>query len=78
MQRTLSWITAVVVLALSALAVVVGVNLMPNMARAQKIGTFVPWMFTWGIITVTVLMGIVLAVYLIASAGNDDLSSHHA
>jgi hypothetical protein len=54
-------------LALSALAVMFGVNMLPASATMQgKLGTTAPLIITWGMIWITVAMGIVLAIYVFA------------
>ena len=55
---------AIVVLALGALLVVFGMNLMPTQETAIAKGSIAPWRLTWGMIWATVAMTIVLAGYL--------------
>ena len=63
------WIvSAVVVLGLAALSLVLGTGLLPPRATAQEAGTIVPWFFTWGLITSTALIGVILAGFLIKVA----------
>ena len=70
MNRSPLWkVVAVVVLALGALLVVFGLNLMPTQEVAISKGSIAPWRMTWGMIWLTVLMTVVLAVFLF-SAGN--------
>jgi hypothetical protein len=70
MNRSLLWkVVAVVVLALGALLVVFGLNLMPTQEVAISKGSIAPWRMTWGMIWLTVLMTVVLAVFLF-SAGS--------
>jgi len=57
-------LVAVIVLALGALLVVFGMNLMPTQETAIAKGSIAPWRLTWGMIWVTVLMTVVLAGYL--------------
>ena len=65
MQRSAVWkVVAIVVLALGALLVVFGMNLMPTQATAIAKGSIAPWRLTWGMILLTVLMTVVLAGYL--------------
>jgi len=65
MQRSPVWkLVAIVVLALGALLIVFGMNLMPTQATAIAKGSIAPWRLTWGMIWVTVLMTVVLAGYL--------------
>jgi hypothetical protein len=70
MNRSPLWkVVAVVVLALGALLVVFGLNLMPTQEVAISKGSIAPWRMTWGMIWLTVLMTVVLAVFLF-SAGS--------
>jgi hypothetical protein len=65
MHRSPVWkLVAVIVLALGALLVVFGMNLMPTQETAIAKGSIAPWRLTWGMIWVTVLMTVVLAGYL--------------
>jgi hypothetical protein len=57
-------LVAIVVLALGALLVVFGMNLMPTQETAIAKGSIAPWRLTWGMIWATVAMTIVLAGYL--------------
>jgi len=58
-------LVAIVVLALGALLVVFGLNLMPTQETAIAKGSIAPWRLTWGMIWITVLMTVVLAGYLL-------------
>jgi hypothetical protein len=65
MQRSPVWkLVAIVVLALGALLIVFGMNLMPTQATAIAKGSIAPWRLTWGMILLTVAMTVVLAGYL--------------
>jgi hypothetical protein len=65
MQRSPLWkLVAIVVLALGALLIVFGMNLMPTQATAIAKGSIAPWRLTWGMILLTVAMTVVLAGYL--------------
>jgi len=65
MNRSPLWkVVAVVVLALGALLVVFGMNLMPTQEVAISKGSIAPWRMTWGMIWLTVLMAVVLASFL--------------
>ena len=67
-QGSLGWILlGIVVLGLSALALVFGVNMLPTTATMQgRLGTIAPLIITWGMIWITVAMGVVLAIYVFA------------
>lgn len=67
-QGTLGWILlGIAVLALSALTLVFGVNMLPPSASMEgKLGTIAPLIITWGMIWITVAMGVVLAIYVFA------------
>ena len=67
-QGSLGWILlGIAVLGLSALALVFGVNMLPPSANMQsKLGTIAPLIITWGMIWITVAMGVVLAIYVFA------------
>ena len=69
MNRSSMWkVVAVVVLVLGASLVVFGMNLMPTRAAAEAKGTFAPWLLTWGMIWLTVVMTVVLAKFLFSPA----------
>jgi len=57
-------LVAIVVLAMGALLVVFGMNLMPTQEVAISKGSIAPWRLTWGMIWATVAMTVVLAGYL--------------
>jgi hypothetical protein len=67
-QGSLGWILlGIAVLGLSALALVFGVNMLPPSENMQsKLGTIAPLIITWGMIWITVVMGVVLAIYVFA------------
>ena len=67
-QGSLGWILlGIAVLGLSALALVFGVNMLPPSENMQsKLGTIAPLIITWGMIWITVAMGVVLAIYVFA------------
>jgi hypothetical protein len=54
----------------SFLAVILGLNLLPPRAQASEAGTFGPWLFTWMLIWMTAISGLVLGGYLFTSKGN--------
>jgi hypothetical protein len=67
-QGTLGWILlGLATLGLSALTLVFGVNMLPASESMQgKLGTIAPLIITWGMIWITVAMGVVLAIYVFA------------
>jgi hypothetical protein len=68
MDRSPIWkLVAVVVLALGALLIVFGLNLMPPKEVAIAKGSIAPWRMTWGMIWCTVAMTVVLAGFLLSS-----------
>lgn len=76
MQRSPVWkVVAVVVLALGALLVVFGMNLMPTSETAIAKGSIAPWRLTWGMIWLTVVMTVVLAGYLFTVGGKGSKTS---
>jgi hypothetical protein len=65
-MHLIKWIVgALLTLALMGICIAVGTTLMPPMDVAQTKGTLIPWLFTWGIILATTLMGVVIAVYMV-------------
>jgi hypothetical protein len=63
------WIVAaVVVLALGAIGVLFGVNLLPAREVAEAKGTYAPWLGTWIMIWTVVAMTVILAGFLLATA----------
>jgi hypothetical protein len=74
-QGTFGWIVlGIVTLVLSAGALMFGVSLLPPAATMQgKLGTIAPLIITWGMIWLTVLSGVGLAIYVFAyGAGKVD------
>lgn len=68
-MHALKWIVgALIVLSLAALAVMLGMDLMPARVVAQGKGTLIPWLFTWGLIWVSALCGVVVAIYMFVNA----------
>jgi hypothetical protein len=68
MRNPLMWkIAAVLVLAIVAVNVLLGVNLLPSPAEASERGTFAPLMITWLMILVCVGSGLALAGFLLAA-----------
>jgi hypothetical protein len=67
-QGSLGWIAlGVATLILSAGALVFGVSLLPAAETMQgKLGTIAPLIITWGMIWLTVLSGVGLAIYIFA------------
>ena len=68
-QSATAWILgAILVLGLSAAAMVFGVELLPASATMQsKLGTAVPVFLTWGMIWLTALSGVAVAIFLFAT-----------
>ena len=73
-KNGLKWILGgVAVLALSAIALIFGVNLLPTTAKMQsKLGTLAPLIITWGMIWLSVAMGVALAGLLFATGMKKD------
>ena len=67
-QGRLGWILlGVATLGLSAGALIFGVSLLPPAESMQgKLGTIAPLIITWGMIWITVLSGVGLAIYIFA------------
>jgi hypothetical protein len=73
-----SWfLGAVVVLGLAALALILGVNLLPaSEVMRSKLNSVAPLVITWGMIWLAVLMAVVLAGFLIATGLSKARHSH--
>jgi hypothetical protein len=74
-QGMFGWIVlGVATLVLSAGALLFGVSLLPPAATMQgKLGTIAPLIITWGMIWLTVVSGVGLAIYVFAyGAGKVD------
>lgn len=56
---------ALVTLGFSAITVMLGANLLPSGAVAQKKGTYVPWVLTWGLLWGTALAGVIVALFMV-------------
>ena len=66
MNRFLWFVSAALVLALSAVVVLLGRAFLPSSAAMQaKLGTLAPLVITWGMIGVTVVAGVILAGFLL-------------
>jgi len=67
-QGALGWIVlGVATLVLSAGALLFGVSLLPPAETMQgKLGTIAPLIITWGMIWLTVVSGVGLAIYIFA------------
>lgn len=64
-RNAVKWVVgAVAVLALAPISVMFGLTLLPSRMGAQQRGTLVPWLLTWGLISVTVLIAVALAGFL--------------
>ena len=59
---------ALVTLCFSAITLMLGANLLPTGAAAQKKGTYVPWVLTWGMLWGTALTGVILAAFMVMYA----------
>jgi hypothetical protein len=59
-------VVAFVSFVLAIAAVVLGMDLLPSGAEASEAGTFGPWLFTWMLIWMTTISGVVLGVYLLS------------
>jgi hypothetical protein len=65
-RSTLVWIlSAIAVLAMGGVTVWLGQTLLPPRDTAVTVGTLVPWYLTWGMIWMTMLIALILAVNLI-------------
>ena len=71
-RNAVSWILGgIAVLGLSAVSVIFGMSLLPSSEKMQsKLGTLAPLVITWGMIWISVLMGIALAGFLFVTAMN--------
>ena len=71
------WILAgLVILLFAVLALWLGVVIMPTKPAAEKVGTLVPWYFTWGLIWLCVLMSVAIAISLLRAPASPDSSPH--
>src|SRR5687768_4096457 len=71
-RNTIAWIAgAIAVLGVGAITVWLGRTLMPTRTTAETVGTIVPWFLTWGMIWMTMLIAVILAVNLFAVGLND-------
>ena len=63
-MHALRWIVAgLIAIGLAVLAVVFGTSLMPSRIVAQGKGTLIPWLFTWGLIWISAVSGVIIATY---------------
>jgi hypothetical protein len=68
MNRTAILIAAIVVFALAAANVMLGVNLVMPLSVAQERGAGAPWYVVWTMMTVTVGSAIALGVFLLGAS----------
>ena len=55
---------ALAVFGMAAFVLWVGMAIMPPMARAQEIGTVVPWFITWGLLWLTIVIALAIAGFV--------------
>jgi hypothetical protein len=64
-RNTLVWILGgIASLIVGAITVMLGQALMPSRTTAVTVGTIVPWFITWGMIWMTALVAVIMAVHL--------------
>jgi hypothetical protein len=64
-RNAVKWVVgAVAVLSLAPISVIFGMTLLPSRIGAQQRGTLVPWLLTWGLISLTALIAVALAGFL--------------
>ena len=74
-----AWILAsIAILVFAVLSLWLGVVIMPTKPAAEKVGTLVPWYFTWGLIWLCVLMSVAIAIRLNQAPASADSSPHAA
>jgi hypothetical protein len=61
-------VVGLLVLALGAVGVIFGMNLLPTGEAAEAKGTYAPWLGTWIMIWCTAAMTVILAGYLFSTA----------
>jgi hypothetical protein len=66
-RNTLVWILGgIASLVVGAITVWLGRTLMPLRTTAETVGTIVPWFITWGMIWMTALIAVIMAINLFA------------
>ncbi len=55
---------ALAVVGMAAFVLWLGVVIMPPMAIAQELGTVVPWFITWGLLWITIAIGLAIAGFV--------------
>ena len=76
LNRVVWVISSIAILVFAALAIWLGMVIMPTRPAAEKVGTLVPWFFTWGLIWLCVLMSVAIAISLMRAPSSPDSSSH--
>jgi hypothetical protein len=77
-MHAVKWIaSAIAVLGLAAVNLILGMSLLPPRMEAARKGIFVPWAITWGMIWVTVLIGVAVSGFLIAIGVNKAPPGEH-
>ena len=67
-RDAVKWIVgAIAVLGLAVVSLILGQTLLPSSSVAQKGGTEVPWLLTWGVILVTALIAVAIAGFLMVT-----------
>jgi ABC-type uncharacterized transport system permease subunit len=70
-RNTIAWIlSGIASLVVGAITVWLGRTLMPARTTAETVGTIVPWFLTWGMIWMTALIALIMAINLFAIALN--------
>ena len=68
MRNPTMWkVAGIVVLAIIAVNVILGVNLLPSVSDAGQKGTFAALLITWSIVAVGVFSGLALALFLLTA-----------
>jgi hypothetical protein len=75
-RNALVWnLSGLAVLGVGVLTVIIGRMLMPSYETAATVGTLVPWFITWGMIWMTAIIAVIIAVTLF-SLGSGRRASH--
>jgi hypothetical protein len=68
MRNPTVWkVAGILVLAIIAVNVMLGINLLPSFSDAGQKGTFAALLITWGIVAVGVFSGLALALFLLTA-----------
>jgi hypothetical protein len=66
--KAIKWLlSALLTLGVAAVSWKIGATLMPPMSEAQRKGTLIPWVLTWGMVWETIALAVLVAGFLVVT-----------